>query len=76
MHPACLIGFKTRTELDIHLYGWSYGSMVSQLVVQRAPNAVKSVMLFWLPLRSGQGIALDPDFKYPTQGARRGPIRR
>ena len=61
-----LAWIKTRTDLDIHLYGWSYGSMVSQLVVQRAPNSVKSVMLFGYPFNPARHI-IDPNFKYPTQ---------
>jgi len=32
-----------------HLFGWSYGSMVAQLVVQRAPDLVRSVTLFGYP---------------------------
>jgi len=57
---------KTRVDLDVHLYGWSYGSMVSQLVVQRAPNKVQSVMLFGYPFEPARHLE-DPAFKYPVQ---------
>lgn len=34
-----------------YLFGWSYGSMVSQLVVQRHPDLVSGVVLFGYPVR-------------------------
>ena len=40
---------KQRTESEMHLFGWSYGSMVSQLVVQRDPGIVASAILFGYP---------------------------
>jgi alpha-beta hydrolase superfamily lysophospholipase len=46
---AVLEWIKSNNNLDSHLFGWSYGSMVSQLVVQRAPNLVSSVTLFGYP---------------------------
>lgn len=36
-----------------YLFGWSYGSMVSQLVVQRHPDLVSGVVLFGYPVRPG-----------------------
>lgn len=34
-----------------YLFGWSYGSMASQLVVQRHPDLVSGVVLFGYPVR-------------------------
>ncbi len=34
-----------------HLFGWSNGSMVAQLVVQKQPELVSSVVLFGYPVR-------------------------
>ncbi|PCI65305.1 MAG: alpha/beta hydrolase [Gammaproteobacteria bacterium] len=39
------------------LFGWSYGSMVSQLVVQKYPNIAKSVILYGYPIDPEQIIA-------------------
>lgn len=41
---------RSRSPLATHLYGWSYGSMISQLVVQRDPRLVDSVILFGYPV--------------------------
>lgn len=38
------------------LFGWSYGSMVSQLVVQRRPDLVSGVILFGYPFTPGTQI--------------------
>ncbi len=43
---------KDHSKLAVHLYGWSYGSMVSQLVVQTHPAIVESVTLFGYPVSS------------------------
>lgn len=40
------------------LFGWSYGSMVSQLVVQRRPDLVSGVILFGYPF--APGAVIDP----------------
>ena len=47
------------------LLGWSYGSMVSQLVAQRAPELVSDLVLF--------GYPRDPAQVYPTSPADPGP---
>jgi len=54
-----------RHKEDLHLYGWSYGSMIAQLVVQRAPTSVKSVMLFGYPFDPTRHLA-DPAMQYPA----------
>ena len=36
-----------------YLFGWSYGSMVSQLMVQTHPELVSGLMLFGYPIRDG-----------------------
>jgi pimeloyl-ACP methyl ester carboxylesterase len=57
---------KARSPLPLHLFGWSYGSMVSQLVVQRAPARVASVTLFGYPFDPSRHVAA-ADFTYPAQ---------
>jgi len=46
-----------RTERPV-LFGWSLGSMVSQLTVQQAPELVSSVALFGYPFTSGTEIPI------------------
>jgi len=41
------------------LFGWSYGAMVAQLVVQQRPDLVSGVILFGYPVRPG--IDREPD---------------
>ena len=43
-----------RRERRPILFGWSYGSMVSQLTVQRWPELVSAVVLFGYPWAAGQ----------------------
>jgi len=42
-----------------HLFGWSYGSMVSQMVVQQQPGLVAGLVVFGYPVRPG--IAVNPE---------------
>ena len=51
---------------DVHLYGWSYGSMVAQLVAQREPDKVTSIMLFGYPFDPSRHVVAD-DHQYPEQ---------
>ena len=46
---AILAWIKSKNGIDSHLFGWSYGAMVAQLVVQHAPKLVSSVTLFGYP---------------------------
>jgi alpha-beta hydrolase superfamily lysophospholipase len=41
-----------------HLFGWSYGAMVSQMVVQQQPQLVSGLIMFGYPVRPG--IAVNP----------------
>lgn len=43
----------------VHLFGWSYGSMVSQLTAQRHPDQVDRLVLFGYPFRPGARLAED-----------------
>lgn len=43
----------------VHLFGWSYGSMVSQLTVQRHGELVDRLVLFGYPFRPGVRLAQD-----------------
>ncbi|MGD8829872.1 MAG: alpha/beta fold hydrolase [Pseudomonadales bacterium] len=51
-----------------YLFGWSYGSMVSQLVSQRHPDALAGVVLFGYPVRPGidQNPPSDEPARVPT----------
>lgn len=50
---------ERKTSIKPTLFGWSYGSMVSQLVVQKYPNIAKSVILY--------GYPIDPEQIIPKQ---------
>ena len=51
-------------ETGVHLYGWSYGSMVSQLVAQRHPDKVASIVLFGYPFDPSRHVVAE-NFDYP-----------
>ena len=51
------------------LFGWSLGSMVSQLTVQRRPDLVSSVVLFGYPFRVGMQIPVLDDPEAPPRKA-------
>lgn len=42
-----------RTDDKIHIWGWSMGSMLSQIAAQRYPENIKSLTLFGYPVRAG-----------------------
>ncbi len=56
-----------KTSKKPTLFGWSYGSMVSQLVVQKYPNIAKSVILY--------GYPIDPEQIIPKQTQTSSPKR-
>ena len=56
---------KNRSSADLHLFGWSYGSMVAQLVLQREPNSARSLLLFGYPY-TAQRYPDDKDHEYPV----------
>ena len=43
-----------RTGETVHVWGWSYGSMVAQLTAQRFPEQFRSLTLFGYPVRPGR----------------------
>ena len=47
-----------------YLFGWSYGAMVAQLVVQRRPDLVSGLIMFGYPVRPG--IDREPDDRPQT----------
>tara|TARA_R110002073_G_scaffold4833_11_gene30830 strand:- start:1637 stop:2539 length:903 start_codon:yes stop_codon:yes gene_type:complete len=55
---------KTQTKTTPHLFGWSYGSMVSQMVAQRSPDSISSLLLFGYPFDPSRHVA-DPKMEYP-----------
>lgn len=57
---------KARSPLPLHLFGWSYGAMIGQLVVQRDPGSAASLTLFGYPFDPSRHI-LAADFAYPSQ---------
>ena len=52
-----------------HLFGWSYGALVSQLTVQQQPNLAQTLTLFGYPLRPGISGAGLPGPKVPPAKA-------
>lgn len=57
---------REQSPLTTHLYGWSYGSMVSQLVVQRDSQLVDSVILFGYPVNPDR-ISAMAQTEYPPE---------
>jgi pimeloyl-ACP methyl ester carboxylesterase len=53
------------TDETPHLYGWSYGSMVAQLVGQREPELIASLSLFGYPFDPDR-YDLSLDAAYPN----------
>lgn len=56
-------------SLPLHLYGWSYGSMVGHLVMQRHPSAARSMILFAYPWQEDAYPVPDAD-DYPDDPPR------
>ncbi|TNF90116.1 MAG: alpha/beta fold hydrolase [Gammaproteobacteria bacterium] len=57
---AEVLGWVARRHPDLprpHLFGWSYGATVSQLVSQRRPNLLSGVVLFGYPVRPGYDVS-------------------
>ena len=67
---AVLEWVRTREAGPVHLFGWSYGSMVGQLLAQRYPDLVDRLVLFGYPWTPGATVpvALDegPPPRTPT----------
>jgi len=63
---AILTWIKSRNGIASHLFGWSYGSMVAQLVVQRLPDLVSSVTLFGYPYYRGRFASTERP-EYPAE---------
>ena len=57
---------KQRSSLPLHLFGWSYGAMVSQLVVQESPGLVAAVIFFGYPFNPSRHL-LPRDMTYPNK---------
>ncbi len=56
-----------RTGEAIHVWGWSYGSMVAQLTAQQSPQHFRSLTLF--------GYPVDPDRQYNDPANQNEPAR-
>ncbi|MEH6587041.1 MAG: alpha/beta fold hydrolase [Halioglobus sp.] len=56
---AVMSWILSRDPLPLHLYGWSYGSMVGQLALQHQPTAAASLILFGYPWHPGAYSAPD-----------------
>lgn len=55
-------------DLPVHLFGWSLGSMVSQLVAQRRSELVDRLVLFGYPHRPGRERAVErPEGEPPRE---------
>jgi pimeloyl-ACP methyl ester carboxylesterase len=60
---------RQRDTSPLHLYGWSYGSMVGQLALQRQPQAADSIILFGYPWHPDRYPDLS-QLSYPDQPPR------
>ncbi len=58
---------ETSTQTRPVLFGWSLGSMVAQLAVQRRPDLVSSVVLYGYPFSPGTTIAAVADPEQPAR---------
>ena len=56
---------RERSAQEVHLFGWSYGSMVAQLVMQREPEHASSLILFGYPFSLERYPVFD-DIVYPA----------
>ncbi len=63
---AVLRELRGRAGSGLHLFGWSYGSMVAQIVVQREPTLVDSVVLFGYPFNPDRHLP-GADHVYPDK---------
>ncbi len=61
---AVLAEISSDNGNQVHLFGWSYGAMVAQLVVQRAPASAASVTLFGYPFNPDRHVPKD-SHRYP-----------
>lgn len=57
-----------REGASADLLGWSYGALISQLCVQRHPEAARSLILY--------GYPRDPDARTPVQASKGEPSRQ
>ncbi len=60
---------RERTGEKIHLWGWSMGSMLSQLTAQVFPENIKSLTLFGYPLTLGMVYPRDEPESAPPREA-------
>lgn len=58
-----------RTNEKVHLWGWSMGSMLSQIAAQRYPENIKSLTLFGYPVRAGYVYPKDTQEGEPPKEA-------
>lgn len=63
-----LAWIEKKTGVKSVLFGWSYGSMVSQLMVQQYPDAAKAVVLY--------GYPVDPDANYDVAKSPKVPPKK
>lgn len=62
------IDSKSNWSHKPHLFGWSMGSTIAQLTVQRHPDSIESLILF--------GYWFDEDVPLPTDPADTAPLRQ
>ena len=62
-----LTWIEQQREEKVHVWGWSYGSMIAQLTAQQTPELFASVTLFGYPLDPAKEIPLDNTAGSPPQ---------
>ena len=56
---------RNRSAKELHLFGWSYGSMIAQLVMQREPASARTLTIFGYPFTLERYPVFD-DIAYPA----------
>lgn len=66
---AVLAWLQQHTGENIHVWGWSYGSMIAQLAAQRYPAHFRSLTLFGYPTDPDVEVAIDSNGGEPPRVA-------
>lgn len=64
---AVLVWLQERNGQSAHVWGWSYGSMISQLTAQRYPENIASLTLFGYPVNPDRQFSGDASVTSPPR---------
>jgi len=57
----------TQTSHKVTVFGWSYGSMVAQLMVQQNPDLSKAVILYGYPIDPEEKVTVSTVYSHPPK---------